>query len=102
MGPRALAAEKGLQPRQRKQLSWWIGRLKSDAFAGDQIPKDRIPPQLGPRSDLPANLTNAWRFELPLAFRGIYTVQSSPGTGTVVLILEILSHKDYDRIFGYR
>jgi len=50
---------------------------------------------------LPSSPTNAWRFELPLAFRGIYTVQSSPGTGTVVLVLELLSHKDYERLFGY-
>jgi hypothetical protein len=102
LSPRASAAEKRLQPKQRKKLAWWIARLKVDAFAGDQVPKDRIPPQLGSRSGLPSTPANAWRFELPLAFRGIYTVQSSPGTGTVVLILEILSHKEYDRLFGYR
>ncbi len=101
LGPRALAAEPWLQPKQRKRLAWWIERLKVDAFAGDQIPKDRIPPLLGSRSGLPSVPTNAWRFELPLAFRGIYTVQSSPGTGTVVLLLEILSHREYDRLFGY-
>ncbi len=102
LGPRAAAAEKRLEPKQRKKLAWWIARLKEDAFAGDQIPKDRIPPELGSRSGLPSTLTNAWRFELPMAFRGIYTVQSSPGTGTVVLVLEILSHREYDRLFGYR
>jgi len=37
-----------------------------------------------------------------MAYRGVYTVQSAPGAGTVVLILEILSHKEYDRLFGYR
>ena len=92
----------GLQPKQTKRLDWWIARLKQDAFAGDPIPKDRIPAQLALRSGLPPPLSNAWRFELPLAFRGVYTVQSSPGTGTVVLVLEILSHKEYDRLFGYR
>ncbi len=101
LGPRAVAAEARLQPKQRKKLAWWIARLKEDAFAGDQIPKGRIPAQLGSRSGLLPTLGNAWRFELPLAFRGVYTVQSSPGTGTVVLILEILSHKEYDRLFGY-
>ncbi len=102
LGPRALAAEGKLLAKQRKKLAWWIERLRADAFAGDQIPKDRIPVQLATRSGLPSAPTNAWRFELPLAFRGIYTVQSSPGTGTVVLILEILSHKEYDRLLGYR
>ncbi len=77
-------------------------RLKEDAFAGDQIPRDRIPLELAMRSRLPSPLTNAWRFELPLAYRGVYTVPSAPGLGTAVLILEILSHKEYDRLFGYR
>jgi len=83
-------------------LQWWILRLKQDAFAGDQIPKDRIPNHLATRSGLPSALTNAWRFELPLAYRGVYSVQSAPGVGTMVLILEILSHREYNRLFGYR
>jgi len=102
IGPRARAAEVEPQPKQRKKPQWWALRLKEDAFVGDQIPKDRIPIQLATRSGLPAPLTNAWRFELPLADRGVYTVQSAPGIGTVVLVLEILSHKEYDRMFGYR
>jgi len=102
IGPRARVAEAALQPKQRKKLQWWISRLKQDAFAGDQIPKDRIPMQLATRSGLPSALTNAWRFELPLAYRGVYTVQSAPGVGTMVLILEILSHREYNRLFGYR
>ncbi len=100
--PRAATAAKRLEPKARKKLAWWIARLKQDAFAGDQIPKARIPPQLGSRSRLPSAPTNAWRFELPLEYRGIYTVQSSPGTGTIVLLLEILSHRDYDGLLGYR
>jgi len=76
--------------------------LKHDAFAGDQIPKDRISQRLASRNGLPAPVSNAWRFELPLAYRCVYSVQSAPGIGTVVLVLEILSHKDYDRLFGYR
>jgi len=102
VGPRARVAKKQLQPKQKKKLNWWIDRLKADAFAGDQIPKNRIPLELATRSGLRFPLSNAWRFELPLAHRGIYTVQSSAGSGTVVIILEILSHKEYDRLFGYR
>ena len=102
LAPRAESAEGTLQPKQRKKLEWWIARLREDAFAGDQIPKDRIPPQLATRNELPGRLSNVWRFELPLGFRGVYTIQSAPGIGTVVLVLEIVSHKQYDRLFGYR
>jgi len=102
IGPRAQAAEAARQPKPRKGLQWWTLRLKQDAFAGDHIPKDRIPLQLATRSGLSSALTNAWRFELPLAYRGVYTVQSAPGVGAVVLILEILSHRAYNRLFEYR
>jgi hypothetical protein len=102
IGPRASSAEAEVQPKQRKKLEWWIARLKQDVFVGDHIPTDRVPPQLATRSGLPPPLSNAWRFELPLAYRGIYTVQSRPGAGPMALILEILSHKEYDRLFGYR
>ncbi len=95
-------AEASLQPKHRKKLAWWIERLKQDAFACDQIPKDRIPSRLATRSGLNPPLSNAWRFELLLAYRVIYTVQSAPGIAAVVLILEILPRKEYDRLFGYR
>ncbi|HLF06938.1 MAG TPA: hypothetical protein VI893_07205 [Thermoplasmata archaeon] len=94
-------AETRLEPKQRKRLEWWIGRLKGDAFAGDQIPKDRIPDGLATRNGLKPPLTNAWRFELPLAYRGVYTVQSSLERDVRVIILEVLSHKEYDRLLGY-
>ncbi|HKZ48540.1 MAG TPA: hypothetical protein VJ397_07125 [Thermoplasmata archaeon] len=102
LSPRAVAAERSLQPKQRRKLAWWVDRLKLDVFAGDQIPKARIPRSLAARHGLPAPPGNAWRLELPLAFRVVYTIQSSVALGPVVLILEVLSHKEYDRLFGYR
>jgi hypothetical protein len=71
-------------------------------FAGDQVPKDRIPHELGERSGLSTAVENAWRIELPGAYRGIYTVVAVEGRKPAVLVLEILSHKEYDRLFGYR
>lgn len=94
--------ERALDAKQRKKLDWWYARLKADIFAGTQIPKDRIPGSLSVRNGLPGPLANAWRFELPGAIRGIYTIQPSAARHPVVLILEILSHKEYDRLFGYR
>jgi hypothetical protein len=100
--PRAVAARAALDPLQLKKLLWWVDRLKANVFSGDQIPKDRIPGSLSDRSDLTVTVENAWRFELPGAFRGIYTVVHREGRKPTIIVLEILSHKDYDRLFGHR
>jgi hypothetical protein len=99
---RALHARRTLDPTQTRKLEWWLARLKADAFAGDQIPKDRIPAALATRNGLAAPLSNAWRFELPGAWRGVYTVKRVAGRKPTVIILELLSHADYDGLFGYR
>jgi len=98
----AVAARARLDATQLKKLLWWVDRLKLNVFAGDQIPKDRIPSSLGARHGISVPLENAWRFELPGAFRAIYTIVSVEGRKPSVLVLEILSHKEYDRLFGYR
>jgi hypothetical protein len=102
LSPRAALARSQLETKQRRKLDWWISRLKLDPFAGDRIPKARIPSSLAKRSGFPKPLANAWRFELPLAFRGIYTVSGHPAAGVAVIILEILPHKEYEHLFGYR
>jgi len=102
LSPRAARARSELERKQRRKLDWWISRLKLDPFAGEQIPKARIPSSLAKRSGFQSQLTNSWRFELPLGFRGIYTVSGHPAAGVVVIILEILSHKEYEHLFGYR
>jgi hypothetical protein len=99
---RAARARGELDPKQAKKLAWWVERLKADVFCGDQIPKDRIPRGLSERNGIEPPVENAWRFELPGAFRGIYTVANEDGRKPAVIVLEILSHKEYDRLFGYR
>lgn len=99
---RAVAARDRLDPKQRKKLSWWVERLKGDVLCGDQIPKDRILRALSERNGLDAPVENAWQFELSGPFRGIYTVLHEQGRKPAVIVLEILSHKEYDRLFGYR
>lgn len=91
-----------MQPAQNRKLGWWIERLKGDGFAGDQIAKRRIPQLLAARHGLPPPLENLWRFELPREFRGLYTIQQTTTEGSVAFILEILDHKEYDGLFGYR
>lgn len=65
--------------------------------AGDHISKSKIPDSL--RKEY--GIDNLWRIELPEGWRALYTVISRPSEETTVSILRILSHKEYDRLFGY-
>lgn len=48
-----------------------------------------------------AAVPNLWKLDLPQGWRALYTV-GSEGPLRVVLVLEVLRHKDYDRLLGYK
>ena len=71
--------------------------LEKNAFCGIQIPKKQIPKdyvkKFGP-------LDNLWKYNLPNAWRLIYTIKNSEIV-VLSIILEWMSHKDYERKFKY-
>jgi hypothetical protein len=68
--------------------------LLADPFWGDRIARDRWPKRF---QDLP----NLFRFELPSAHRGVYSVMTHPGLIREIRIVWLGDHKRYDRLFGY-
>lgn len=72
----------------------WAPRLRQDAFAGIQVPKDRFPKPYG-------EYDNLWKINLRHGFRAVYSVLSRPGMRFVVAVEWIGDHKEYDRLFGY-
>ena len=84
-----------------KKLYQWILRafedLEKDAFSGIQIPKRLIPKEYHKKF---GKIENLWKYNLPNAWRLIYTVKRDQ---VVILsvILEWMSHKDYERRFKY-
>ena len=68
--------------------------LEKDPFLGDRITRKLWPK---PFRALP----NLFRFELPQAHRGVYTVLTHPGRAREVRIVWLGNHKKYDRLFGY-
>ena len=84
-----------------KQLKEWLDRavadLRKNAFSGIQIPK-RLIPQVYQAKYGP--LTNLWKYNLPNAWRLIYTIKRDE---VVVLsvVLEWMTHKEYEKRFGY-
>lgn len=93
----AVEDRKELDKVQEKKLLWWRDRLARDPTVGDNVRKSLIPGILKKGYEI----DNLWRFELPGGWRVLYTIASRPAGQPEIMILRILSHKDYDRLFGY-
>lgn len=68
--------------------------LLADPFWGDRIRRSLWPKRFG-------HLPNLFRFELPGAHRGVYSVLTHPGHDREIRIVWLGNHKRYDRLFGY-
>ena len=70
--------------------------IENNAFCGIQIPKRLIPKEYIKKY----NVKNLWKYNLPGAWRLIYSVQ---GKNLLVfsIILEWMDHKSYERRFSY-
>ncbi|MBI9018791.1 MAG: type II toxin-antitoxin system YoeB family toxin [Phycisphaerae bacterium] len=83
-----------------KQLYRWIMRafedLEGNAFCGIQIPKKLIPKIYINKY----GIDNLWKYDLPKSWRLIYSVANGQ-ICIVSIILEWMSHKDYERRFSY-
>lgn len=84
-----------------KKLKEWLerafGDLESNAFCGIQIPKRLIPKEYVNKF---GELDNLWKYNLPNAWRLIYTVKRNEVV-VLSIVLEWMNHKDYEKCFGY-
>jgi len=83
--------------RLYKTLMRAFRRLTENAFCGIQIPKRQIPEEYTKKYDV----ENLWKLNLSGAWRLLYSIQ---GDSVIVIsiILEWLSHKEYEKRLGYR
>ena len=70
--------------------------IEKNAFCGIQIPKRLIPKKLLQRY----NLTNLWKYNLPDAWRLLYSIENNQLI-VVSVILAWIPHKTYDHLFHY-
>jgi Txe/YoeB family toxin of Txe-Axe toxin-antitoxin module len=93
--------KKGVEKSEHQLLLKSINRaielLRDNPFIGIQIPKKLIPEKYVDKFDV----TNLWKFNLANYWRMIYTV-TSEGIKIISLILDIMDHKTYDKVFGYK
>lgn len=71
--------------------------LKENKFAGQLVKKKQIPLCYTECYDV----NNLYRYAHPEGYRSCYTILNVEGIGVCPHILDIMSHKEYDRIFGY-
>ena len=90
--------KKGRQ--EEKQLLIFIDRaiddLKKNSFCGTRIPSKFWPKDYVKKYDV----NNLWKYDLPNAWRLIYTVVGNE-VEIISVILEWFDHKNYERKFKY-
>ena len=96
-----------LDKQQGKQNSFNIQLLKAIEREKNNL---KINPQYGihiPRKNIPKVLASRfgtdrlWKIDLVGFWRLIYTIVGDE-TKIIVLVLEFIDHKKYDKLFGYR
>ncbi len=81
----------------KKQLMKAFDNLIENVFCGIQIPKRLIPKDYIKRF---GHLNNLWKYNLPGAWRLIYTIDKDK-VNILSVILEWIDHKTYERRFKY-
>jgi len=73
--------------------------IKENVHYGQPIAKKLIPVEY----KIKYGITNLFRVELPNFWRMLYTLTAgSSGIEIIVLVLDIINHKKYDKKFGYK
>jgi len=78
------------------QLNTAFDTISMDPFCGIQVPKRLIPKMYIKKY----GIDNLWKFNFHKNWRLLYSV-AGDRTQVVTLVLEWLSHKEYERRFGY-
>jgi mRNA-degrading endonuclease RelE of RelBE toxin-antitoxin system len=84
---------------ENKETYGWLVRAFEDigknCFCGIQIPKKLIPEEY-----LEKGVHNLWKYNLPNAWRLIYSIEHGKVL-VIAIILEWMDHKTYERRFNY-
>ncbi|MEM5815736.1 MAG: hypothetical protein QXL14_01680 [Candidatus Aenigmatarchaeota archaeon] len=83
-------------PTLHKFIARAINDLKENPFCGIAIPKRLIPKFYIQRY----GINNLWKYNLPGAWRLLYSIAGNR-VSIIAIILEWLSHKEYERKFKY-
>ncbi len=84
--------------RRKRHIDEALDLLKSNPCSGDKIEK-----RLWPKKYVKEHcIYNLFRYHLPEGYRLTYTIASESSDEIVCMILEVLSHPEYENRFGYK
>ena len=81
----------------KKALIKAIQNIKEDFQAGEYIPKSKIPEGYLKKY----GINNVRVYDLPFAWRLMYTITGSSEIGIISVILDWMNHKDYEKLFKF-
>lgn len=90
--------ELGPNHKFRKWVEDMKSVLKENMLAGERIRKKQIPPHYVMRY----GVNNLYRYDHPEGYRSCYTLTERNDMGVCPTILDLNTHYEYDKIFGYR
>ncbi len=80
----------------KKALRRAFESIKEDFQAGEYIPKNKIPESYLKKY----GINNIRVYDLPFAWRLMYTITGSSEIGIISIVLEWMTHKDYEHLFN--
>jgi hypothetical protein len=80
----------------KKAIIRAIKNIEEDFQAGEYIPKRDVPSSYLEKY----GINNVRVYDLPFAWRLMYTVTGSSEIGIISVILNWMNHKDYEKLFG--
>lgn len=80
----------------KKSLIRAIQNIREDFQAGEYIPKNKIPESYLQKY----KINNIRVYDLPFAWRLMYTITGSSEIGIISVLLDWMNHKDYEKLFG--
>ena len=80
-----------------KHLRTAFDDILENAFCGIQIPKNLIPKEYAQKY----GIDNLWKYDLPDAWRLLYTIKAPNKIEIISVILDWMNHKNYEKLFRY-
>jgi len=81
----------------KKALIRAIEHLKENSYAGRNVKKKLIPKEFIQKY----NLKNIWIYNLPDAWRVIYSLTTGGELEVISVVLDWMNHQDYERLFKF-